>query len=300
MCALKEAAVRTLLQTCLICVMTLSGGVVRSAPWDEPQDTAAAFAKTDAYAWQLFVALNWPADIRAKTADPTKKLGDLGPAVWETWRNVRTTADDTVFKRGGGDPGPWLTNADVIARNFDAVDQLAVQQLIRRQRLGPVLGFDAVSAANQANETRMNKTTYEFVREKTLYNVEGQEALVNSGVPTLDFPVNSKEIKAQWREVSEADKPRYHWTEFTEIGGGRKIYGLVALHITTKDLPNWLWATFEHIDNKIPEANGGRPGNEGWLVKSRDRAACPTPPHDCEAVPTGFGLEGTKWQNYHR
>src|SRR5205085_9407591 len=29
-----------------------------------------------------------------------------------------------------------------------------------------------------------------------------------------------------------------------------KLYGLVALHITSKVLPNWFWATFEWVDNK--------------------------------------------------
>jgi hypothetical protein len=70
----------------------------------------------------------------------------------------------------------------------------------------------------------------------------------------------------------------------------KEIWGLTALHIITKDIPNWFWTTFEHIDNKA------RPPI--WLLPSVDRLACPAPPHDCEAVPSGIGLEGTKWANY--
>ncbi len=72
--------------------------------------------------------------------------------------------------------------------------------------------------------------------------------------------------------------------------GSKETWGLIALHIITKDLPNWFWSTFEHIDNKT--------SGPTWSVKSVDRVACPTPPHDCDLAPTGFGLEGTKWANY--
>jgi hypothetical protein len=164
--------------------------------------------------------------------------------------------------------------------------------------MGPRVKFDPEAAAREINETRMNKETYEFVRTTKLFNVEGQESLVDAGQRTIEFPKTSKEVKAQWREISEADKPRYHWTTLTDQQGQQKIYGLVALHITTKDLPNWFWATFEHVDNKLPSSQGGRPGNEGWLLPSRDRVACEAAPFDCEKIPTSFGLEGTKWAYY--
>ena len=65
-------------------------------------------------------------------------------------------------------------------------------------------------------------------------------------------------------------------------------FGLTALHITTKDLPNWLWATFEHVDNPA------RPGNEKWELASRDSFACDRAPFDCNRAPQGLGLQGTK------
>ena len=33
-------------------------------PWKEPQDSAAAITDPDRYAWRLFVALSWPANVR--------------------------------------------------------------------------------------------------------------------------------------------------------------------------------------------------------------------------------------------
>jgi hypothetical protein len=264
--------------------------------WVEPQDTAMAMNDPDCYAWRLFIAINWPADEANKTADANKQFGADGPAVWETWRNVRNRAPDTVFPRDGSDPGEWLGTTQRVARNIDDMDTEALQQLAARG--GAPAELDAPAAEFSINETRMNKTSYEFVRSNVLYNLQGQVALFDRGVETIVFPLNAKEIKAQWRQIEEADKPRYHWANVTTSDGTVRPYGLTALHITTKDLPNWVWATFEHVDNKVPEADGGRKGNEGWLLQSVDRFSCAAPPHNCETPPTGIGLEGTKWANY--
>ncbi len=102
----------------------------------------------------------------------------------------------------------------------------------------------------------------------------------------------AKEVKAQWRVITAAEKPRYHWVEVTGSDGQQKIYGLTALHITSKDLPNWFWATFEHVDNP------GRPGNEPWLNPSVDRFACAGTAPNCNRAPAGIGLQGTEWENY--
>ena len=34
-----------------------------------------------------------------------------------------------------------------------------------------------------------------------------------------------------------------------DSSGVTRLFGLTALHITTKDLPNWFWATFESVYN---------------------------------------------------
>jgi hypothetical protein len=74
--------------------------------------------------------------------------------------------------------------------------------------------------------------------------------------------------------------------------GTKRLFGLTALHIVSKDLPNWFWATFEHVDN--PSLADG----EGWQLPSRDSFACHNEAADCNRPPTGIGLEGTVWQYY--
>lgn len=265
--------------------------------WEEPQDTTMARFEPDCYAWRLFVALNWPADILQKAPDTVKEFGDDGKVVWETWRNARNGADDTAFPPLGTDPGEWLDGVTPDSRLTSDFDLAALQQSVIRQSELPAI--DPIAAEFFINETRLNKETYEFIRENELYNLDGQVALFVSSVEFIDFPVAAKEIKAQWRVIQEADKPRYHWTLVTRLDGTQTNYGLTALHITTKDLPNWFWATFEHIDNRSPQApTADNPGGaEGWLLPSVDSFACPTVPHDCEKPPA-LGFDSSKWENY--
>jgi len=112
----------------------------------------------------------------------------------------------------------------------------------------------------------------------------------------LAFPPDAKEIKARWRIITDAEKSRYHWVDVTLADGSTEPFGLTALHITTKDLPNWFWATFEHRDNAPSEAEGGVPGHVGFVDPSVDRYTCPDNPTGCDRAPDV--VQGTKWSNY--
>jgi hypothetical protein len=52
-------------------------------------------------------------------------------------------------------------------------------------------------------------------------------------------------VKANWIVIDEKDKEKFHWNYSSE----GQLLGLVAMHIISKDLPNWFWCTFEHVDN---------------------------------------------------
>jgi hypothetical protein len=270
-------------------------------PWQEPQDTQAALTQSDRYAWRLFVALNWPADTLTRQAEPNRKFGENATTVWESWK-LSSGRNDEVFLKGGADPGPWLRSARNFGNKEADFSSSPVQQLQRfagsgKKRMS--LLFDPTLANQSGNENHLNQAAYEFIVKNNLYYIEGQEALfdkVNAlfmrasaeGRPIdfaeyrMDFPLAAKEVKAQWRLIDPSKKDRYRW----EAGSDGKIYGLTALHITTKDLPNWFWATFEHVDN--PSLNGAEP----WIIPSRDFSAGPN------GYPQGMGIEGTRWQYY--
>ena len=189
-------------------------------------DSNPAINHPDKFAWTTFVQIN--------------KSGGNGTndTVWETW-----ALQDDVYK----DPNqtPVFPSASHQPLRLHSSAQLEVFRA-RRQAMPSQEGIHIqfIPENPKEEEARMNRATFDFIVANQLWYQEGQIAAYNKGVP-LVFNVDSKEVKAHWKEITEADKPRYHWQK----GGDGKIYGLIALHLMTKDLPDWFWATWEHVDN---------------------------------------------------
>lgn len=240
-------------------------------PWREPQDTTTALNNPDLYAWQLFVALNWPADINNCTPDQGKWLGQDGTLVWETWREKRNT-----FLDGAQKPQSW--QRDCKNGVFTTL---------------PEGEFSVI----EDEGVYMNRLQYNYIRDNQLYSLDQQERLVRQGVKDLEFPLGSKSVKSSWVVINESDKPRYHWRE-TVKNGATVIYGLSAIHIVSKDSPSWFWSTFEHEDNQHRWPQVYPTAFLGWQVPSKDSASCPADNLSCNEIPQGFYLEGTKWQHF--
>jgi hypothetical protein len=88
-----------------------------------------------------------------------------------------------------------------------------------------------------------------------------------------------------WREFTpeeiKAGIPTHYYT--AEDTG--RVWGLTGFHMTSKDLPNWFWATFEHVDNPPPE------------IPDRDRyTKLREPGGRLREVPSP--LKNTYWQYY--
>ncbi|MGO9933212.1 MAG: hypothetical protein ACLPV8_15580 [Steroidobacteraceae bacterium] len=259
-------------------------------PWVQPHDAGAAASVSDEYAWRLFVAVNWPADTLARAADPTAKLGAERPTVWETWQN---TAD--VYRGDGSDPGPWVRRAAVPAiadpRRFEtfSLKDLPNVRHIVGGRMVPLV--DPVSSAKRLTEIRMNRPAFEYIRARELYNLDGQLRILAER-RAVHFPAGATEVKAKWRPIRADEQSHYHCVQVRLADGTPRLYGLTALHIVTKDLPQWYWATFEQVDNpSLADA-------DGWQLPSSDRFACGGGKPDCNRAPAGIGLEGTVWQFY--
>ena len=116
-----------------------------------------------------------------------------------------------------------------------------------------VIGLEQIG-----EEVRTNKCAYDFIVENELYNLEGLEAKARVGLAArspnpdlISFPLGAQEVKAKWVAITDADKPRYHWRNITDETGHVQSYGLIGLHITTRDLPNWFWTSFEHVDTEV-------------------------------------------------
>jgi len=283
--------VRLIWPLLLACLAQSATALDWREPWVQPHDPEQAAANSDEYAWHLFVALNWPADSRARAADPSARFGADRPVVWETWAN---TAD--VYRDDGQDPGPWiLGNAAPPGIASEArFETLSLSDLpnvrhIVGGKMAPLL--DPAATAKRLTEIRMNRTAFDYIRRRELYDVDGQIHAVADGFG-VHFPPGSTEIKAKWRPIRAEEQARYHTVEVRLADGTTRRYGLTAVHVVSKDLPQWFWATFEHVDNAVL-ADG-----DGWQLPSSDHFACRGAAADCNLAPRGIGLEGTAWRFY--
>ena len=221
-----------------------------TAPGGRAADAREAESHPDAYAWRLFLYLNRQAQPGAAgLADPARPIAryDAGaPVVWETWALVSgaraSQVGSEVFRPDGADPGAWNG--------------------WRRPAGAPKLMATRLSFPDEtpSSEIRINRAGYDFIRSHGLYNLEGLKravaaALSPAAPQPVAFPAAAQEIKARWRNLGPSPTPQvladYHWRRI-----GADYWGLVALHLTTKDLRDWFWADFEHIDGP---GSSGRP-----------------------------------------
>ena len=258
-------------------------------PWRIPHDAAAAVDASDEFAWRLFVAVIWPAADPSGSADPHAALGADRRCVWERWEN---SAD--VYRDDGADPGRWAAVVEpgiATAHRFETLSAATLSNArhIVAGRMEPLR--DELDRSRRLVEIRMNRTAFDYLRKTGLYNLDGQIAAVAAGVP-VEFPPGSIEVKASWRPIAASERQRYHTLRVRLANGETRLYGLNALNIAAKELPEWFWASFEHIDN------ASRAGGEGWRLPSRDRYACSGEAADCNRVPSGIGVERTVWEHY--
>ncbi len=231
--------------------------------------TNPAVQAPDQFAWQRFAELSAPAG-----GNQVK---------WQTFANQ---ADLYVAnpdpKKPPTYPGPEKTRQLRIAPGR--------QRLLAR-------GLDLVSAHTEASnpcmpagvleEVRLNKDVFNFVVAKKLWYVEGQVAAFNQGM-TVNFPTPALEVKANWKPISESEKSAFLWAK----GSNGKLYGLVAMHVLSKDVPNWFWATFEHKSNPCygkylaPQDNYGFPNGSS------------TPSAGLAALFKKYGVNAAVFSNY--
>jgi hypothetical protein len=268
----------------------------QTSPWLESHNPHQATTNPDEYAWHLFIALNWPANTTTRRPDPSSPLGADKPVVWETWQNATD-----VYLQDGQDPGPWIMGRRATSTPMSATpatqtrfETFSLKDISNARHIvaGKMVPLTNPTAnAKRLTELRMNRTTFDYIRAHELYNLDGQLRMVAAGQP-VKFPPASTEIKASWRPIRPEERARYHTLEVRLADGTEQLYGLTALHIVSKDAPQWFWATFEHADNPT------RPDADAWQLPSSDRFACGGDAADCNRAPIGIGLEGTVWQNY--
>lgn len=236
----------------------------------------------DVYSWNTFIALNWPPGADGN-ADPTKTIGQNGDndTVWQHYADVAN-----VFLPGGVKPTwngpaqipppckklykPGLPIMEMIGKNILSPTVLSANS--QPFNTGPLIDQNGVYTRFQIV---VNKTMFDYIVGNSLYSKAGQKVFtppVNFTSGSLD-PKTGKTavegaimVKSAWKVIAPSEKSRFHSENvlvYTPASENPKIsaqcsmktVGLVGLHIghKTQSAPQWLWSTFEHVDN-VPTA----------------------------------------------
>lgn len=248
---------------------------------DVPSTKPDPFPAFDNFAWRAFVALSWPslADAGHRgEPDRTKTLGDAGPRVWETFK-----ARYEVFPRraegraptpaqwgsyeGENPCGAGFDNRNKTLASFKPYADFNQASFTPGKFLGPLV---AQNRTYTRYEVRINEAEFRSILDHRWYL---REAMPTPETPGR-FEVGSIAVKAAWRILTDADTPdiraRYYVVSDAQVVDVAKSLAarkpicakhdvaLVGLHIAikTKYRPQWLWSTFEHVDNAPPVGVG--------------------------------------------
>jgi hypothetical protein len=202
--------------------------LLSNLPATAQQTPNPAMTAPDMVAWQLFIQVN-------------TRAGGTN-ATFETWASDTDTFQPTP-------QFPTTPSPPVLRRPI--LPQIAREGVQEAGGLLPALPPGIAQGATE--ETRHNKPTFDFIVQNNLYKVSGLKAAFGKN---LSFPIDSIEVKANWVPVSEipaftnnkvtlAQVPALYHVNST----GGVQYALVAMHVISKLVPSWTWATFEHRFN---------------------------------------------------
>jgi hypothetical protein len=236
------------------------------------------------FAWKDFIALNWPAAKGARgVADKTKTFGsNADNVVWGTWKDM----NDLFPIRAK--PDPWDLPPPGKSKRLSRLAKLEdiLQLSFLDGKLHPLTPRPLV-AQNKTYvryEICVNKVQYEYVINNGLYLNLPE---FPKPLPFPDQAIQSIIVKAAWRELQDDELEKvghryYHIPAQVRLEDGnnnwaRKEMGLVGIHIVHKTChrQNWIWSTFEHVDNTELGKGGTTPpsfnSNDCGMAKTDPR-----------------------------
>jgi hypothetical protein len=243
----------------------------KEGPFSDPVDKLQH--GFDLYSWLTFVALNSPADTVTPIGKGRGLAGDA-PTIWETYKQL-----PDVMLETGQKPTPWGQPAVIpevcrsIAGQGRMVIHIGEETFNQPFKTGPLID----QSGNYALFIiLMNKQMFDYVVDNELYSKGGQEKFAGpvdfpkgtNGNPKMNTPpaVGAIMLKASWKVMGSGDAlDKFHTLDalvYTPKSTNPKIdatcvaqkLGLVGFHVghKTEFAPQWVWTTFEHINN-VPD-----------------------------------------------
>jgi len=252
-------------------------GLFGPLPVSKDTDVQTPF---DNMAWQMFVGLNWPAN--AVNQPPAQGLTMPGRRVYQNFRKVNALFGNSpriaactsqlalpifyIGSDGRGNPQPNNEEYFQASTNLPLID-INGNWTIFERRVNDVEAQYLLAPNGQPSQTLTTKTGQaNFIGS----NPKGAQFTASATTPT--GANGSIEIKTAWRIINRnaGDDPSRYYTQLAFVAvpgdlvkGGRPFcssvtLGLVGMHIIQRNPldhnnpqlnPQWIWASFEHVDN---------------------------------------------------
>ena len=254
-----------------------------------PPSTNVAQDNFDWFSWQMFTALNWPADNNGKPLPgPIGKNPDA-PRVWQSFQSP-----DQVF------PGNGI-NTKSCAANKKGLVLMRTSKFSTNSFIEPFTSWPLIDQAGNyvVYDIRMGTVEVNYLQSNGLLTKAGQQKFTG----TYNFPIGQGtkegaiELKTAWRILTDPSTYGNFFTSPATVvvpaqssATGKEMcldvtVGLVGMHIMQK-ITNpppfsnfWVWATFEHNAN-APTAQGATPSqsNQKAAPQKNDYDPLPTCP----------------------
>jgi hypothetical protein len=238
----------------------------------------------DWFSWESFIALNWPASSAGRgnpqtpdTPSTFAAMTNSTPVTWGTYK-----ANWELYDQYDKRPTVWNDYSAPYAPSVCPQAAEGDKQLLmvtkgdtELQDIGEAFSFPLVD--QQRNfvfyEVRYNQAYYDFVRGAD--NTPASWLYLSQNLPTdytqVSLPPNQSSagdaimLKAAWRNLSNMQstmRNRYYqvnaWVYNSQTNScSQQLMGLVGFHIgqKTKEFPQWIWSTFEQVDNVPPKVD---------------------------------------------
>ena len=194
------------------------------------------------FAWYLFIQAMSPAN------------GPGGPLAFENWTEQCALNPNMIGCPPATQAKPRTLHASPLRRAMTGVKAGATVSGIECNPMTttPLNGYpppsNVLPSATFCEEVFVNDPEKAFVTTNSLITLTGQKAYGSTQGGAITFPWDAVEIKADWVPASSYSNPfpcpDTTGQLYTETINGT-CYALVGIHISSKVLPNWLWATFE-------------------------------------------------------
>lgn len=208
--------------------------------------------------WQIFVALN------CSTGNPAAP-----PLVWETWTEQTCLSAPSAPGCGPGIASVHASrhlHGSVLSRRRanvdpsnrlggDCADMTTVASAKKNAPgLVPFVPKNLAPGAKFCEEVYSNASEVAYIKApaagSSLLTLTQQQTFLSTKA-TIAFPTESVEVKADWLPAAalspspdlfdcKKPSPGLHVEMIAD-----KCYALVGMHVSSKLLPDWMWATFE-------------------------------------------------------